>query len=92
MDHAAYGWRRVTAVAVSREKVRAHFQAKADASACPKERQACRTRTMMALYKKGDTRMLSIFKLLFRTKLVRVKAYDILLIIVLACNTVDARK
>ena len=57
----------VSLLSLFREKIKAHFQAKLDASACRKERQACRSRMTMALYKKGDTRMLIIFKLLFRT-------------------------
>ena len=71
--HKLYKWIMLHAVgdvsllSLFREKVKAHFQAKADATACPRERHACRSRMTMALYKKGDTRMLSIFKLLFRT-------------------------
>ena len=66
--HKLYKWIMLHAVgdvsllSLFREKVKAHFQAKADATACPRERHACRSRMTMALYKKGDTRMLSIFK------------------------------
>ena len=49
------------------EKVLSHFQAKYDSCSDPKARRACAARKTMTLYKKGDTRMLSIFKLLFRT-------------------------
>ena len=52
--------------AVFQMKVEAHFNAKTQASKTPKERKACSSRKTMVLYKPGDTRMLSVFKLLFR--------------------------
>lgn len=71
--HKLYKWIMLHAVgdvsllSLFQEKVNAHFLAKFNAASDPKVRRACKSRMKMLLYKKGDTRMLSIFKLLFRT-------------------------
>jgi len=57
----------VSLLSLFQEKVHAHFLAKFNASSDAKVRRACKACMAMLLYKKGDTRMLSIFKLLFRT-------------------------
>ena len=53
--------------AVFQKKVEAHFTAKMARAKTTQERKACSNRKdIMVLYKPGDTRMLSVFKLFFR--------------------------
>ena len=48
------------------DKVSAHYEAKMEEATTPAQRRACANRKCCVLYRPGDTRMLSIFKLFFR--------------------------
>ena len=56
---------------IFREVVRVHFTKKGNLSQDPVVRRACRARETMGLYRPGDTRMLTTFKMLFRNTFLR---------------------